>query len=657
MSEIAELGIKIDSDDIKSATKELDRLEDSSGDAEKATNELTDSQKKLGVAVKATYAIIATAVAASITKSIMLHAEFAASISELSAITGATGKDLQFYSQQAKLIGETTTLSATQAAQAFKLMASAKPDLLESGEALAQVTKEAVTLAEASGQTLPEAAVALGGSLNQFGADADQASRFINVLAAGAKFGASEINETAMALKVSGTVARNAGLSFEETNAAIQAMASVSIKGAEAGTGLRNIILKLSTQARDEFNPEIVGLSKALENLSGAELSTAEKSKLFGLESIAAANALLDQSDAIAGLTDKLTGTDTAYEQASIRNDNLSGDVKKMSSAWEAAGIELGESFDPALRATTQLITDIAKVVKTLILEFKNLGDAIGAFAAATVAFFKGDKAGRQAIIDSRREETDEIHKAIAATWGAVEAQTALNKTKKDDIETATKKEAVATTEWIGSEENVQLEIKASWIQENQEAELQRAKDHEASLLEASKQGATDRANIAKASIGLTSNLLSALSMATDTSNKSGFESNKKLQMAQTVINTSTAVMRAYSDLGPIAGPTAAVGLAALGAAQLSKIQSTQFGGGGGGISSAGSLPTGGNAPNPEQPTNVRGNGQQAGNIQITVQGSVVGENLEEIVSQALVRADKQDLFSVRVEGKRAQVA
>jgi hypothetical protein len=87
---------------------------------------------------------------------------FTKSISELSAITGATGKDLKFYEEQAALIGKTTTLSASQAADAFKLIASAKPDLLANKEALAAVTKEAVKLAEAAGIGLADAASTVG---------------------------------------------------------------------------------------------------------------------------------------------------------------------------------------------------------------------------------------------------------------------------------------------------------------------------------------------------------------------------------------------------------------------------------------------------------------------------------------------------------------
>lgn len=162
---------------------------------------------------------------------------FTKSVSELSAITGATGKDLKFYEEQAALIGKTTTLSASQAADAFKLIASAKPDLLQNAEALAAVTKEAVTLAEAAGIGLADAASTVGVSLNQFGAGAEEASRFVNVLAAGAKEGSSSITDTAQAMKNAGVAASLAGLSFEEANVGVQLLAKGGLFAAEAGTG------------------------------------------------------------------------------------------------------------------------------------------------------------------------------------------------------------------------------------------------------------------------------------------------------------------------------------------------------------------------------------------------------------------------------------
>lgn len=377
---------------------------------------LDSVEKKAGLstAALAGFAAAGVAVVAGMDFAISTTSKFESSISDLSAITGASGKDLAFLSDQAKIMGATTTKSASEAAEAMKLMASAKPDLLENAEALASVTKEALTLAEAAGATLPEAANTLGASLNQFGAEADQASRFINVLAAGAKEGASEISETSAALKEAGTVASDAGISFEETNAAIQTLSAVAIKGGQAGTNLRNIILKLQTQTEDGYNPAVVGLSKALKNLQDDELDTTELTKLFGLESVTAAKTLINQADSLSTLTDKLTGTSTAYDQAAIKTDNMAGDMLSLTSAVEGAAIEFGEELGPSIRDAIQTSTELIRgmtpvaiaAAQSIVIAFKPVtvifqavGDALETFQAASDA----SDASLQSVLSSAK--------------------------------------------------------------------------------------------------------------------------------------------------------------------------------------------------------------------------------------------------------------
>ncbi len=299
------------------------------------------------------------AAGAIFTTSLRQSARFQQSIADLSAITGAAGRDLQFLSEQSLRLGQNSTFSSAQAAEAFKLVASAKPDLLDNAAALSETTRQTLLLAEAAGTQLPEAASIVGTSLNQFGAGADQAGRFVNVLAAGAQRGASEVTDTANALDKAGVVARSAGLSFELTNAAIQTLAASGVKGQVAGTQLRGVLIRLSSQARDEFNPEVVGLAEALENLGEANLSTAEKAKLFGQENIVSANILIDQVDEVRRYEEALTGTDTALEQAATRTDTLQGDTKGLGSAFEALSIRMGDKLNPVSRQFVQNLTDI----------------------------------------------------------------------------------------------------------------------------------------------------------------------------------------------------------------------------------------------------------------------------------------------------------
>jgi len=347
--------------------------------------------------------------------------QFEKSISDLAAITGAAGDDLRKLTEASKEIGRTTTLTASQAAEAFKLIASAKPDLLDNVAALEETTRAAVTLAEAAGLELPDAATALGESLNQFGEGADSAGKFINILAAGAKFGSSEINQTSEALKNAGTVAKLAGLSFEETNAAIQALAAAGIKGSDAGTKLRSVLIKLQVQAEDKFNPAVVGINQALENLGDANLSVTEKVAIFGERSVATADVLISQLDVLNRVEEQVTDTSEAYDQAAKRTDNLDGDVKRLSSAFEAFQLNLGNGMLPVLRDTIQAFTDIFNAItavsgseginkadqqfsifnatlKTLAVSsnvliniFDAIADVLGFVGRAIVAAFEGD--------------------------------------------------------------------------------------------------------------------------------------------------------------------------------------------------------------------------------------------------------------------------
>lgn len=283
--------------------------------------------------------------------------QYGQALSDLSAITGATGAQLKQFDEAAQQMGRTTEYSASQAAEALKLMASAKPELLKTADGLTTATNSALILAQAAGTTLPDATKTLALSLNQFGASASQADRYINVLAAGAKYGSSEIADTAAAIKNGGVAAAQAGIGFEQLNAAIQVLAEREIKGGEAGTGLRNVILNLEKGTDKTLKPSIVGLSTALENLSKKNLSTAQAVKLFGLENINAASILVSNRSKLDDLTKSLTGTQTAHEQAATRVNNLNGDLMGLTSSFEGLIIKVGQASGGPLRSGVQSVT------------------------------------------------------------------------------------------------------------------------------------------------------------------------------------------------------------------------------------------------------------------------------------------------------------
>ena len=440
MADVANLKIQVKSAGIKQAKNELGQLENQGLKTEKAATRLASSFKTAGIAAGVA-AVAFTGFATA--RSIRDISKFTQAIADLSAITGATGEDLAFYADSAKEIGRTTSLSASQAVQAFKLIGSAKPDLLANAAALEAVTKSAVTLAEAAGIELPQAASALGSALNQFGLDADKADEVINLLAASSKFGAAEIPAVTEALRNVGSAANALDVDIAETVAGIQALAVSGRQGADAGTGLRQVLLRLEKTADKELQPSIVGLSGALENLQKRSLNNAELMQLFGDEAFAVASALLEQSGTVAQLNENLRGTSTATEQASIRMDTLEGDSKELSSAVEGLSIEFGEKLEPNLRAATQTLTAFINEITQLISgkssvselekELKSLTDSFD-----NSVFFGPNSTTEKSIL---RKEIEAVRaellgaKADAGDIGSIEALIASKNKELSAIE------------------------------------------------------------------------------------------------------------------------------------------------------------------------------------------------------------------------------
>lgn len=285
--------------------------------------------------------------------------QFGQAIADLSAITGATGKDLDYLKNQAIELGKGTKGGAVAVVEAYKLIASAKPELLENVSALNQVTEAVLTLAQASGMEMPDAAIALTDAMNQFGADASQATVFVDALANGAKYGAAEIPQVTEALLKFGAVARTSNISIQESTALVELLAENGLKGADAGTALRNVLLKISApdalpkKAQEEFarlgisletlKDKSVPIQEKLELLKPLLKDNASIVKIFGLENATAALNVLGHTDRLKELTSKMNENGTATEQANIRMDTLTGSIDLLESAWGSFILSLSE--------------------------------------------------------------------------------------------------------------------------------------------------------------------------------------------------------------------------------------------------------------------------------------------------------------------------
>ena len=212
---------------------------------------------------------------------------FEKSLSSLRSITGLSTEEMKYFQQQAIELGSTSTQTASQVVEAFQLIGGQKAELLDNKEALVEVTRQAIILAEAAGMDVPEAAKALTGSLNQMGESADKAGEYINILAAASQAGSAEIPYLTKAIERSGGAASTVGVKYNELVAAIEAIAPKITEASEAGTSLRNIFLTLEASTDDNLRPSVVGLTAALENLAAKNLDATQMTKMFGKENVA----------------------------------------------------------------------------------------------------------------------------------------------------------------------------------------------------------------------------------------------------------------------------------------------------------------------------------------------------------------------------------
>lgn len=319
--------------------------------------------------------------------------QYGESVANLSALTGLAGEDLNWLSDQAKNLakngtdsGIKITASAQSIVDSYTKMGSAKPELLKNKEALDQVTQQALVLAEAAKMEAAPAVEGLATVMNQFGAPASEAAKYVNVLAAGSKEGAAEITDIQDSIVKFGAAANSANVNVEQSVALIETLSEKGIKGEIAGTALKTMLVRLQKGA-DEFNPAIVGMSKALENLGKANLSTAEMADMFGTESLVQAQIVIENRKRFEELTTAVTGTDVAMQQAKVNTETNAAALKRAQSSFQLIAMDLGEKLAPALTFSTSGFSYLLKFIMFTIDAFKKYGMILLPVIAYTITY------------------------------------------------------------------------------------------------------------------------------------------------------------------------------------------------------------------------------------------------------------------------------
>lgn len=313
--------------------------------------------------------------------------EFEKSMASLSAITGATGKTLDGFKASVIDVANDTKKSAIEVTKAFELVGSAKPELLANADALGEVTKQAIILSQATGDELEQSALSLTGTLNQFNLGADEASRVINVLAAGSQAGAAPVGQITEALDKFGTVANSVGVSVEQSVGLIETLAEKNIKGAEAGTKLRNVLTKLATikglpekaqQSLKDYGVNLdvvsdssISLEDRLKELGKISEDQTALLNVFGAENLVAGQILLQNTDKVKGYSDAVTGTNTAVEQAATNQDTLAAVIQQLKAAWENLVVKWTEGTGSlnVLKAVLKFVANNLEAIINLVIK------------------------------------------------------------------------------------------------------------------------------------------------------------------------------------------------------------------------------------------------------------------------------------------------
>lgn len=321
-----------------------------------------------------------TGVAMKISEFRKKNMEKESSQANLKALTGLDDSSIEWLTKQAEKLstsmdesGLRVKKSAQEILEAYTMVGSKKPELLQDKEALNAVTIEAMRLAEAAKIDLTDAVEGVTLAMNQYGAAADEASRYVNVLAAGSKMGAVGVATQTESIVKAGVASSRAKVPIEQLVGVLETLGERGIEGSVAGTQLKTFFLRLEAGAEDT-RPSVVGLQQALENLAKKNLDVTEMIKMFGLESITTAQALISSADKVKYYTDAVTDTNIAVEQAAINSDTMEAKMAQLKNQINETGMALAQDLAPVFSKFTNLATKFVMALPPLVTFLKKYG-------------------------------------------------------------------------------------------------------------------------------------------------------------------------------------------------------------------------------------------------------------------------------------------
>ncbi len=329
---------------------------------------------------------------------------FESSMSEVAAISGAAGKDLQLLEKTARDFGASTQFSASEAADALKYMSLAGWDANQSASALGGV----LDLAAASGMALAQSSDLVTDYLSAFGMEANQSAYFADLLS----YAQANSNTTAEAL---GEAYKNcaanlsaAGQDIETTTSLLSMMANQGLKGSEAGTALNAVMRDMTAKMEDgaiaigntkvqvmdangnyrDMTDILLEVEAATRGMGDAERAAALQST-FTSDSIKGLNLIMNAGvSEAAGFEEALReSAGTASDMAAVMNDNLEGRLKSLNSKFEELQIKIYNAVKPALEAGVSAASGLADALSWVMDNADKVIPVIGGLAAGIATY------------------------------------------------------------------------------------------------------------------------------------------------------------------------------------------------------------------------------------------------------------------------------
>ena len=381
---------------LKDAQSTLSEFTNQSNNAGTRFEALGSSLKTVGSTITTAVSLPLLALGAG---AIKVAGDFEAGMSEVSAITGATGNDLAKLENQAKQLGATTKFSARDAAEGMKYFGMAGYDTNQIMSALPAT----LNLAAAGGTDLGIACDIVSDAMTGLGMSANETTKFTDIMAATITNSNTSVELMGETLKYVGPVAGTLGIEMSDLSVAIGLMGNSGIKGSQAGTALRagltNLVkpTKEMKVAMEKYGVELVknedgsvNLMGTMENLrstlGGLDQATQAQaiSTIFGKEAMSGWAAIVNASEGdFNKLSEAITNSEgKASDMAKTMQDNLKGSIDNMKSAFEGLLITIGQRLIPIFQNLVEGITNVFTWFNNLNPAIQNVIIGVGGFLA-----------------------------------------------------------------------------------------------------------------------------------------------------------------------------------------------------------------------------------------------------------------------------------